>query len=331
MLWAIHFITTLTIQLVVYLCLVFVALVVVLKVCLEPVKGVCKCTSKLHGRVALVTGGNSGLGLETARELTRRGARVIIASRDANKSQQAIADIVSTTSNTQVEYRQLDLSKFSNIKQFAEEFNKQEPRLDILVNNSGCAGLEPHITEDGIDIVTQINYFGAFLLTNLLLEKLIASKPSRIVIVSSVGHRFCTFDPEDLAGIKANTGSLLNSWTVYARSKLLQVLWTRALAKRLPLGVTVNAAHPGIVKTDIFNRLPAFVKDLIKGTIGLVFKTPLEGAQTMVHLCVAPELADASGGYYADCKPATTARIVKDDKVVERVWNESLMLTKNKL
>ncbi|KAJ2941249.1 hypothetical protein O0L34_g3447 [Tuta absoluta] len=303
------------------------AIIIGLKVIFEPFKGICKCTAKLHGKVVLVTGGNSGIGLETARALARRGARVIIACRNAKKSEEAISDIIKTTGNTQIEYRYLDLSKFSSVRQFAEDFNRAEKRLDILVNNAGVAGAKLKLTEDGIDLAHQINYFGAFLLTNLLLDKLAASKPSRIVVVSSLAHRFCWFDPNDLAFVNSRKSNYFN---VYARSKLLQVFWTKALAKRLPLGVTVNVLHPGVVKSDIFHRFPEFYRNLIMFLIDLLFKTSAEGAQTAVHLCVAPELEHASGGYYADCCPRRPRVIVNDERLVERIWNESMALTKSK-
>lgn len=313
---------TLFIKVIFYLFLLIVALLITIRLWIEPVKGVCKCAVDLKGRVALITGGNSGIGLETARALAQRGARVIIASRDTAKSQSAVEDIISTTGNKSVEYRHLDLSKFSNVRQFAKEFSRSVNRLDILVNNAGAAGIKQCVTTDGIDLVMQINYLSAFLLTNLLLDKIIASKPSRIVIVASYAHKLANLDLNDLAGVKTK-----GYWTRYANSKLCQVLWTKALSRRLPAGVTVNCLHPGIVRTNIWNKIPHSVRNIVLNIVEIVYKTCREGAQTSLHLCVAPELKHATGGYYSDCSLAQESTLARDERLAERVWNDSVRLT----
>ncbi|XP_063369553.1 retinol dehydrogenase 12-like [Cydia amplana] len=309
---------------IVYFTILFIVIVLGVKVWADPIKGVCKCKTKLHGKTALVTGGNAGIGLETARDLARRGARVIIASRNNKKSEAAVEDIKATTKNPNVEYRHLDLSTFKSIRRFCEEFNDKEERLDILVNNAGCAGLKKKTTENGIDLVTQINYLGPFLLTNLLLKKLTDSKPSRIVIVSSYAWFMSKFDPEDVAGLNTN-----GMWTRYCNTKLCNVLWAKALAKKLPQGITANSLYPGIVKTDIFDRLPAIPRKVVLGVIKVLFKTAKEGAQTSIHLSVAPELEDTSGKYYADCRPSAVPKEAKDDELIEKVWRESVRLTRS--
>lgn len=284
---------------------------------------VCTCQTRLDGRVALVTGGNTGIGLETARDLARRGARVIIASRDTAKSKKAVEDIKRTTGNNNVEYRYLDLSQFSSVRHFAEEINRNVEKLHILVNNAGLILGPPTPTEDGCNPVMQVNYLSTFLLTLLLIEKLIASKPSRIVIVTSYLHKIHYFNPEDLAGLQTRL-----NFTKYGNSKLCQVLWMKALIKRLPDGVTVNALHPGLVNTDIFNTMSVLRRKALRMLITLLFKNVHEGAQTTIHLCVAPELENVTGQYYENCRPASMSNTAKDDRLVERVWNESFKLTK---
>ncbi|XP_014363990.2 retinol dehydrogenase 11-like [Papilio machaon] len=309
-----------------YLFTLTVFLIVTLKLWLEPKAGVCRCKTKLHGKTALVTGGNSGIGLETARDLAGRGARVIIACRNEEKSKQAVADIIATTGNNNVEYRHLNLCKFSSVREFADDFNKTEDRLDFLVNNAGCAGLPLKISDDGFDLVLQTNHFGPFLLTNLLMDKLIASKPSRIVIVSSFLHNFGRLDINDLGEVNMK-GRYFNK---YSNSKLCNLLWTKALAKRLPNEVTVNALHPGFVRTDIFKRLHPFVQKFIRFITTLMFKDSKEGAQTSIHLCVCPELSEISGEYFKDCKIHSYHKLCKDDVFVDKFWEKCVSLTAKK-
>nr|XP_049701615.1 retinol dehydrogenase 12-like [Helicoverpa armigera] len=297
-----------------------------IKVKLEPVKVVCKSDVRLDGKVALVTGGNQGIGLETARELAARGAAVVIACRDKDRSAQAIADITASTGNHNVVYKHLDLARFSSVRQFAEDFNSTYDRLDILVNNAGCGGLKCKLTGDGVDVVMQVNYFGPFLLTNLLLDKLKVSQPSRIIIVSSYLHHFGKFRVSDMhlpleQGIK-------NQVLMYSRSKLCDVMWAKALAKRLPAGVTVNSLHPGVVRTDIFKRLPPSVRKVLDLVIDMFsFKTPKEGAQTTLHCCLAEELENVTGKYFMECAEAGYSSLADDDDLVEEVWNNSVKIT----
>ncbi|KPJ00807.1 Protein tyrosine phosphatase domain-containing protein 1 [Papilio xuthus] len=277
----------------------------------EPKSGVCRCKTKLHGKTALVTGGNSGIGLETARDLAGRGARVIIACRNEEKSKQAIADIIETTGNNNVEYRHLNLCKFSSIREFADNFNKTVDRLDLLVNNAGCAGLPLKISDDGLDLVLQTNHFGPFLLTNLLMDKLIASMPSRIIIVSSFLHNFGRLDINDLGDV--NTKGYY--FTKYANSKLCNLLWMKALVKRLPSGVTVNSLHPGFVWTNIFKRLHPLAEKLVYILTTLMFKDSKEGAQTSIHLCVCPELSLGRTGVLIACYLVYALRIRANDAI----------------
>ncbi|CAG5055302.1 unnamed protein product [Parnassius apollo] len=306
-------------------------LLVLLKIWLEPKTGICRCETRLDGKVALVTGGNSGIGLETARDLAKRGARVIIASRNTAKSEQAVTDIIATTGNKNVEYRSLNLCKFSSVINFADDFNKTVNRLDILVNNAGCVWMPHRTSDDGIDLVMQTNHLGPFLLTNLLMDKLISSKPSRIVIVSSYLHNFGRLDLDDIAGINtAFNRRLLGNYLKYANSKLSNVLWMKALAKRLPNGVTVNALHPGVVTTDIYEWIPSYVRKILNILMDLIFKNAKEGAQTTIHLCVCEELTGFTGGYYKDCKLHPYHKICDDVDFVDMFWDKCILLTSRK-
>ncbi|XP_022818680.1 retinol dehydrogenase 11-like [Spodoptera litura] len=323
---AVYYLLLIVFNLYIAICLLTLLGLLYYKIRIESVKGVCKSNARLDGKIALVTGGNQGIGLETARELAARGARVIIACRGAEKSAEAIQDIVATTGNKQVEYMHLDLSKFSSIRKFAADFNNIYDRLDILVNNAGRGGDKPKYTVDGIDFVMQVNYFGPFLLTKLLTEKLIASKPSRIVIVSSILHFFGNINVDTLDKIVGH--SLKAMFYNYNNSKLCGVLWAKALAKKLPEEISVNSLHPGLVRTNIFNKLPPWFRKVFMFLCDLLnFKTPKEGAQTVVHLCVAEEVQNVRGKYFSECCEVKHKGLANNEDLVERVWNKSVELT----
>ncbi|XP_023942608.1 retinol dehydrogenase 12-like [Bicyclus anynana] len=308
-----------------YSFLLVLALAVVYRLWAEPVKGVCKCTTKLDGKVVLVTGGNAGIGLETAKDLAKRGAKVVIASRNDTKSQEAVEIIKQASGNDNVEYRQLNLAKQDSIVEFADKFNKDFHRLDILVNNAGVGVETTANLDNGVDLLMQINYVGPFLLTHLLSEKLAASAPSRIVNVSSNLY---------LIAFKFKIENITKCWEGhifllrYANAKLCEILWTRELAKRLPHGVTVNCLHPGIIMTNIFDYLNIFIKTVIRVYTFLLFKNTTEGAQTTIHLCVSPNLEHSSGGYYVDCKKVKCIKIAENDELARQVWERTLELVK---
>ncbi|XP_039747325.1 retinol dehydrogenase 12-like [Pararge aegeria] len=297
------------------------AFFLLLRLWVEPFKGRCKCKTKLHGKVALITGGNSGIGFETAKDLAKRGARVIIASRNDEKSAKAVESIKKETGNHNVEYRQLNLEKLNNIREFAKKFNNDFDRLDILVNNAGCGEFGKGNTEHGIDLLMQINYVGPFLLTHLLLDKLIISKPSRIVIVSSYLHAYANIIPEEITVAKP-----VNFYTRYARTKLCNVLWAKELAKRVPEGIIVNALHPGLVMTNIFDTFNPVIRYLLYFIIYILFKTAEEGAQTIIHLCVSPDSVNWTGGYYQNCKKVQPSKKVENSDLARRLWDESISI-----
>ncbi|XP_034826001.1 retinol dehydrogenase 12-like [Maniola hyperantus] len=290
-----------------------------LRLWVEPFKQRCKCKTRLHGKIALVTGGNSGIGFETAKDLAKRGARVIIASRNDKKSAKAVEIIKEATKNNGVEYRHLDLAKLDSIREFAKNFNNNFDRLDILVNNAGCGEMKEGKTEHGIDYLMQINYIGPFLLTQLLLDKLIVSKPSRIVIVSSFLHAHASLVPEEITNAKP-----VNPYTRYARTKLCNVLWAKELAERVPQGVTVNALHPGLVMTNIFDNMIPVLRHVLIAIIFLVHKTAEEGAQTNIHLCVSPNLENSTGGYFQNCKKIKPSKNAENTDLARRLWDETI-------
>lgn len=294
-----------------------------MKLKIEPVKGVCKSSARLDNKIVLVTGGNTGIGLETARDLASRGAKVIIASRDDKKSAEAVADIIKTTENENVEFKYLNLASFNSIRKFAENFNHTYDRLDVLINNAGCGIIKRKASENGINILMQVNYLGPFLLTNLLLDKIKASETGRIINVSSYLYRFGFVSPNKLDGMHLSI-----QLVQYANSKFCVVMWTKALAKRLSSNVTVNSLHPGVVKTDIFKGIYPILRHWFLILLDILnFKSPTEGAQTNIYLAVSEEVANVSGKDFMDCAEAEYARIADNDEMVEKIWHKSIMLT----
>ncbi|MEE6492064.1 hypothetical protein FKM82_016464 [Ascaphus truei] len=279
--------------------------------------GVCKSNAKLHGKVVIITGANTGIGKETARDLARRGARVIIACRDVLKGEGAACEIRASTGNEQVIVRKLDLANTKSIREFAENIQKDEKKIHILINNAGVMICPYSKTEDGFEMQIGTNHFGHFLLTYLLLDLLKQSAPSRIVNVSSLAHLFGKINFDDLHSEKSYSSSL-----AYCQSKLANVLFTRELARRLQgAGVTVNSLHPGSIHSEL-TRHSVILRNLWK-VFSFFLKTPVEGAQTSIHCAVAEELESVSGKYFSDCSPAYVSSNGRNDETARKLWDTS--------
>lgn len=273
----------------------------------------------MDGKTVIVTGANSGIGKETARDLARRGAKVILACRNLEEGNKARVDIIQSTGNTLVEVQHLDLSSLASVHKFANKIINEEPRLDVLVNNAGVAGIKNKITADNLQLGMQVNHFGPFLLTCLLVELLKKSAPSRIVMVSSVLHKFAIFDIDNL-----NFEKWFGGHQVYSCSKLANILTAQVLAKKLKgTGVTVNSLHPGTVLTNIWRQLPGVQKTLLTFIARHFIKNSVEGAQTSIYLAVSEEVEGVSGEYFVDCKVAHMAKAAKDDDLADKLWQKS--------
>lgn len=212
---------------------------------------------RLDGKVVLVTGGNSGIGKETAIDLAMRGAKIYIACRNAARCSTARDEIVNSTQNQNVFGLPLDLASFESIHNFSQNFHQLESQLDILVNNAGTVANKKTLTKDGFEMDFGVNHLGHFLLTNLLLDLIKAAAPSRVVVVSSEMHFFADLRRDDL-----NFDNRTYSWMrAYANSKLANLLFSNELSKRLTNdGVAVNSLHPGVVNTKVAASFNWFVK-----------------------------------------------------------------------
>ncbi|XP_060938611.1 retinol dehydrogenase 12 isoform X1 [Limanda limanda] len=282
--------------------------------------GVCKSPARLDGKTALITGANTGIGRETARDLVMRGARVIMACRDVEKGEEAAASIRAACPDGDVEVRELDLADTCSIRAFAQEFLREVNRLHILINNAGVMMCPYTKTIDGFEMHIGVNHLGHFLLTSLLIGLLKRSAPARIIVVSSLAHNFGWVRFHDL-----HSQGSYNSGLAYCQSKLANVMFTRELARRLKdTNVTVNSVHPGTVNSDLIRH--STLMTIFMTFFSTFVKTPREGAQTSIYCAVAEELHSVSGKHFSDCAPAFVAPQGRSEETARRLWDVSCEL-----
>jgi len=277
----------------------------------------------MHGKTVVVTGGNSGIGLETAAALATMGARVLVAARNADKGRAAVADISRRNDgHAQVQLVVFDLADLASVRRGAAEILEQAPRLDVLVNNAGLVLSDRRETVDGYEATFAVNHLGPFLLTNLLLDRMRESAPARVVNVASMAHasarKGIPFD--DLQSRQRYRGM-----RVYGQSKLANILFTLELARRLEgSAVTANSLHPGTVRTgygadgDARGFLALGLK-----LSGPFFLTPARGAQTSIYLASSPEVEGVSGQYFVKCMPVQPKAPARDAEAARRLWRVS--------
>lgn len=278
----------------------------------------------MKGKTVLITGGTNGIGKAAALEIAKQGATVIIVGRDKTKTEAVANELRTASGNKSVEFLLADLSSQKDIHKLASDFKAKHSRLDVLVNNAGGFFDKRKTTVDGLEYTFAFNHLGYFLLTNLLLDVLKASAPSRIVNVSSAAQAPGKIAWDDLQFSK-NYGGM----KAYYQSKLANVMFTYELAKRLGnTGVTVNALHPGVVNSGF--------GDGAKGFIGFAFGlikrfqaiSPEQGADTVIYLATSPEVEGVTGKYFDKRKPKQTNPISYDDAANKRLWEESTKLVK---
>jgi retinol dehydrogenase 12 len=270
----------------------------------------------IHGQVALITGGNVGIGRITAIELAKKGFKVIIAGRSLERTQPVLDHINSLAVDEQAIFLPLDLGSFSSVRECVRLFNQLNLPLHLLINNAGVAGLRG-LTQDGFEMTFGINHLGHFLLTQLLLEKLQSSGHSRVITVSSRAHKRAA--EIDWDALRQPT----NSWTgirEYAVSKLANLLFSAELAKRVQgTSVSTYSLHPGVVDTEIWRAVPDWARPLLRLR---GFLTPEEGARTTLH-CAMHAPKQESGLYYADSKLMQPAGLGQDLELAAELWERS--------
>ena len=286
----------------------------------------------LTGRRVLVTGANSGIGLEACVQLAQMGADVTMVARDRAKAEAARADVetrarraLGASASRQVRPPDVllcDMASQSSIRALADEVRRTHARLDILINNAGSVSPTRELTSDGIERTFAVNHLGYFLLTNLLLDLIVRSAPARIVNVSSVGHRAGTMNFDDLY-FDTEPYFIMKA---YGRSKLANVLFTRELARRLHgRGVTVNCLHPGAVSTNIWSHAMWWVRPLF-AVAKLFMLTPQQGGERIVYLATSPEVEGKTGGYYEANRRVAPSPLAQDDDLAAQLWSVSATL-----
>jgi retinol dehydrogenase 12 len=269
----------------------------------------------LAGRTFLVTGGNTGIGLATARALAGRGGKVYIACRSHPKGEAAVAAIRKSTGNDAVAFLPLDLANLSSVRACAAAFLALGEPLHVLVNNAGTGG-EHGLTRNGFEMLFGINHLGHFALTLALLDAIEASAPARIVNVSSDAHYSAS--GVDFDALRRRTRTL-TGMREYAVSKLCNVLFTQELARRLDgTGVTSYALHPGVVASDIWRRVPWPARPLMK----LRMISTEEGAQTSLYCATSEEAARDTGKFYDKCR-AREPSSVATPELAAQLWKHS--------
>ena len=268
------------------------------------------------GRVALITGANTGIGLATARELAARGVHVFIACRSLEKGQAAVDDICHTTGNEKVEKLALDLGDFASIRACAQAFRARDLPLHLLINNAGLAGAKG-ITQSGFELAFGTNHLGHFLFTQLLLDRIKSSAPARIVTVSSRAH--IRVSGIDWALLQRPTKSMTGI-PEYGVSKLANLLFSAELGRRLAgTGVTTYSLHPGVVASDVWRALPKPLQWLAKRRM----ITVAQGAATTLFCATAPAIARESGLYYDQCQLKMPSRVAQDATLAAELWQRS--------
>jgi NAD(P)-dependent dehydrogenase (short-subunit alcohol dehydrogenase family) len=283
-------------------------------------------TSKsMQGKFCLITGATSGMGKETALGLARLGATVVLVGRDRLKGEETLREMKRQSDNENIDLLLADLSSQQEVRKLAADFKAKYSQLHVLVNNAGAVFSKRQTTVDGLEMTFALDHLAYFLLTNLVLDTLKASAPSRIINISSQAQGTGKINFDDLQGEKSYG---LLGFTAYSQAKLANVMFTYDLARRLQgTGVTVNAVGPGPVSTNfgisnggVFARLTALA---MRGA-----KTPEDAARTAIRLASASELEGETGKFYYNEREIRSSRLSHNVATQKRLWDVSEELTK---
>jgi len=283
----------------------------------------------MQGKTVIVTGATNGIGKITALELAKAGARVIIVGRSSTKVADTVNEIKAAAKHDQVFGEVVDLSLMSQVSALGERLKAAYPRIDVLVNNAGAFFTSRQLTAEGLEMTFALNHMNYFILTNALLDNLIAAAPARIVCVSSDAHT--GGGTLDMSNLQGETG--FSGFGQYSKTKLMNILFVKEMARRLAargIGaetVSVNALHPGFVDSgflagkSVITVVMGAIAPLLK--LARVMITPEQGAQTSLYLATSPQVAGITGEYFSNSKQAKSSAASRDDAAAARLWEIS--------
>eukprot|EP00210_Caulerpa_lentillifera_P006057 g5789.t1 len=284
-------------------------------------------------QTAIITGGNTGIGFETAAALANEGFRTIIACRDGSKAEAAVESLKSRVPGGKIESRLVDLADMSSIHEFAKTIAKDTSSIDVLINNAGIMACPQMKTKDGLEMQMGVNHLGHFLLTSLLYPMMKShTHQARIVNVSSMAHKYggkVNFDD-------INNENKYSKYKQYGQSKLANVMFTKEMARRVPKedNVSVNCCHPGIVATELQRHLvpenPNFFLKPFVSMMNCMIKTPAQGAATSIYLATSPDVKETTSKYFVNCKEASVSKLAKNEEDCKKLWELSNSITKAK-
>lgn len=269
----------------------------------------------MKGKIVLITGATSGIGKETAIGLAKLGATIVFTTRDIQRGQSTKDEIIKESNNSSVDFLYCDLASFDSIRKFCDEFKGKYNQLHVLINNAGIWNYKMLESNDGIEETFAVNYLAPFLMTNLLLDLLKKSSPSRIISLSSALH-IGTIKFDDIEFKKSFSGR-----AAYSQSKLAIILFTKLLAKKLEgTGVAVNCVHPGFISTNLARDAGFISRTLFK----IFGKNPKKGAETSIYVASSPDVENITGEYFYNKKVAQSSAESNDMETAKKLWDVSM-------
>ena len=268
----------------------------------------------MKGKICMITGANSGIGKATAIALARMNATLVIVCRNRERGEPALKEIIEKSGNSHIDLLLCDLSSLDSVRKLAATFKSKYQNLHVLINNAGVMLSKRTLSVDGFEMNFAVNFLAPFLLTNLLLDTLKKSAPSRIINVASAAHKYGTIDFDDLQGEHKKSRFM----GLYGDSKLALILFSYELSKRLQgTGITLNTVHPGVVNTNLgVDRTHPK-----KGIVRRFFKKPEKGAETSIYLASSPEVEGITGKYFANKKEQKSSDDSYNETLRKKLWN----------
>ncbi len=272
----------------------------------------------MQGKTVVATGATSGVGEHAVIALARMGARIVFVARDEKRAEATLDKLESVAPRLGHRVHLADLSSMAETRRVGLLIAEGEPRVDVLVNNAGAMFADRRVTAEGLELTFALNHMAYFLLTLALEERLAAAAPARVVSTSSMAHQGMSLDFSDLQSARR-----YNGWRTYGRSKLANILFTCEAARRLAgVGVTANCFHPGFVASRFGSASGGWTSRLIP--LAKMFAiTPVEGADTLVYLASAPEVAKVTGAYFVKRKAEQPSAAARDDAAAQKLWEAS--------